>query len=138
MGMTLPLSLPRFAAAAAVTLTALAPASALAAGVHSHPKLAGSPQMRLVDAHHADLRFASDRLPRTANGRVDAKITFAGGLRVSNLRPTGIHGSDIVYTARISSAKVLKNHQKFQVTFRLGDSSPVKRSVKLFLPGEHG
>jgi hypothetical protein len=136
--MTFSPSLPRFAAAAAVTLTAMAPATALAAGVHSHPKLGGSPQMRLVDSNHADLNFASDRLPRTATGRVDAKITFAGGLRVSNLRPTSTHGSDIVYTARVSSAKVLKNHQKFQVTFRLGDSAPVKRSVKLFLPGEHG
>ena len=136
--MTLSLSLHRFPATAAGTLTALARATALAAGVHSHPKTAGSPQMRLVDAHHADLKFASDRLPRTATGKVDARITFAGGLRVSNLRPTGTHGSDIAYTARVSSAKVLKNHQKFQGTFRLGDSAPVKRSVKLFLPGEHG
>jgi hypothetical protein len=136
--MTFSTSLPRLAAAAAVTLTAMAPATALAAGIHSHPRLGGSPQMRLVDAHHADLTFASDRLPRTATGRVDAKITFAGGQRVSNLRPTGTHDGDIVYKARISSAKRLKNHEKFRVTFRLGDSAPVQRTVELFRQGEHG
>jgi hypothetical protein len=136
--MTLSLPLPRIAAAAALAVTTLAPATALATGVQTHPKLGGSPQMRLVDAHHANLQFTSDRLPRTASGTVDAKISFVAGLRVSNLRPTGTHGSDIVYTARVSSTKRLVDHQKFQVRFRLGDSKAVQRTVKLFRQGEHG
>ena len=125
--------------ATALTLTALAPAAALATGVHSNPQLGGNPQMRLVDSHHATLNFASDRLPRTAAGKVDAKITFVNGaLRATDIKPVGTHGSDIRYTARVSSQRALKLHQKYTVTFRLGDSKPVKVFVKLFAPGEHG
>jgi hypothetical protein len=124
--------------ATALTLTALAPAAALATGVHSKPQLRSSPQMRLVDSHHATLNFASDRIARTAAGKVDAKITFLNGARVSGLKPNGTHGNDIKYIATVSSQHVLRDHEKFTVTFRLGNSAPVKRFVKLFLPGEHG
>ena len=118
--------------ATALTLTALAPAAALATGVHSNPQLGGNPQMRLVDSHHATLNFASDRLPRTAAGKVDAKITFVNGARVSDLKPVGTHGYDIRYAATVSSSKPLRLHAKYTVTFRLGDSAPVKRFVKVF------
>jgi hypothetical protein len=124
--------------ATALTLTALAPAAALATGVHSNPQLGGNPQMRLVDDHHATLNFASDRLPRTAAGKVDAKITFVNGARVSDLKPVGTHGNDIRYTAKISSQRPLRLHQKYTVKFRLGDSKTVQRFVKVFNPGEHG
>jgi hypothetical protein len=124
--------------ATALTLTALAPAAAMATGVHSNPQLGGNPQMRLIDNHHATLNFASDRLPRTAAGKVDAKITFINGARVSDIKPVGTHGNDIKYSARVSSQHVLRDHEKFTVTFRLGDSAPVKVFVKLFLPGQHG
>jgi hypothetical protein len=130
------LSSPRLVAAVLAAST-LVPASAMAAGVHSHPKLGGSPQMRIVDAHHATLQFASDRLPRTKAGTVDAKITYVNGLRVSGLKPSGTHGGDIVYTARVSSSNVLVDHQKFQVRFRLGNSQSVTRWVKLFQQGAH-
>jgi hypothetical protein len=124
--------------ATALTLTALAPAAALATGVHSNPKLGGSPQMRLVDSHHATLNFASDRLPRTAAGKVDAKITFVNGARVTDLKPVGTHGTDIKYSARVSYQGDLKLHQKYTVKFRLGDAKTVQRPVKLFAVGEHG
>jgi hypothetical protein len=119
-------------------LSALAPAAALGAGVHSHPKLGGQPQMRLVDSHHATLNFASDRLPRTAAGKVDAKITFVNGAKVTDIKPVGTHGNDIKYQARVSYTKELRNHAKYTVKFRLGDSSTVQRFVKIYLPGEHG
>ena len=54
------------------------------------------------------------------------------------LKATGTHGSDVVYSARVSSSKALQLHEKVKVTFRLGDSKPVQRFVKLFAPGEHG
>ena len=117
-------------------LSALAPAAALGAGVHSQPKLGGQPQMRLVDSHHATLRFASDRLARTADGKVDAKITLVNGAKVTGIKPVGTHGDDIKYEARVSSTKELRNHAKYTVRFRLGDSSPVQRLVKLYLPSE--
>jgi hypothetical protein len=119
-------------------LSALAPAAALGAGVHSHPKLGGQPQMRLVDSHHATLNFASDRLPRTAAGKVDAKITFVNGAKVTDIKPVGTHGNDIRYQARVSSTKELRTHAKYTVKLRLGDSGTVTRLVKLWLPGEHG
>jgi hypothetical protein len=125
-------------AATTLTLAALAPAAAAAAGVHSHAQLGGNPQMRVVDAHHATLTFASDRLPRTAVGKVDAKITFVNGARVSGIKPIGNHGNDIRYSATVSSKTPLKLHQKYTVKFRLGDSTPVQVFVKLFAPGEHG
>jgi hypothetical protein len=124
--------------ALALAVTALVPAAAVAAGVNSHPHLQGSPQMRVVDDHHATLNFAADRVARTAAGKVDATITFVNGARVSGLKPTGTHGSDIKYSARVSSQRPLRLHAKYTVKFRLGDSSAVTRSVKLFAPGEHG
>jgi hypothetical protein len=117
-------------------LSALAPAAALGAGVHSQPKLGGQPQMSLVDSHHATLKFASDRLARTADGKVDAKITFVNGAKVTAIKPVGTHGNDITYEARVSSTKELRNHAKYTVRFRLGDSSSVQRLVKLYLPSE--
>jgi hypothetical protein len=120
----------------ALLLSALAPAAALGAGVHSHPKLGGQPQMSLVDSHHATLKFASDRLARTADGKVDAKITFVNGAKVTAIKPVGTHGSDIKYEARVSSTRELRNHAKYTVRFRLGDSSSVQRLVKLYLPSE--
>jgi hypothetical protein len=116
--------------------SALVPAAALGAGVHPHPKLGGQPQMRLADSHHATLNFASDRLPRTAAGKVDAKITFVNGAKVTDIKPVGTHGNDIKYQARVSSTKELRNHAKYTVKFRLGDSSTVQRLVKLYLPSE--
>ena len=124
--------------ATALTLSALVPAAAMATGVHSNPQLGGNPQMRLIDNHHATLNFASDRLPRTAAGKVDAKITFVNGARVSGLKAVGTHGSDIRYAAKVTSSKPIKLHQKYTVRFRLGDGKAVERLVKVFNPGEHG
>jgi len=121
---------------ALLAVSALVPAAALGAGVHSHPKLGGQPQMSLVDSHHATLKFASDRLPRTAAGKVDAKITFVNGAKVTDIKPVGTHGNDIKYQARVSSTKALREHAKYTVRFRLGDSGTVQRLVKLYLPSE--
>jgi hypothetical protein len=123
--------------ATALAVSALAPAAALATGAHSHPILRGSPQMHVVDAHHATLKFASNRLPRTATGKVDAKITYADGSRVSDLHPRGTHGEDIVYTARITLRRTIQDHQKFTVRFRLGDSPTVERTVTLYTVHQH-
>jgi hypothetical protein len=124
------------ATTALLAVCALVPAAALGAGVHSQPKLGGQPQMSLVDSHHATLKFASDRLPRTAAGKVDAKITFVNGAKVTDIKPVGTHGNDIRYQARVSSTKALREHAKYTVRFRLGDSGTVQRLVKLYLPSE--
>jgi hypothetical protein len=124
---------------AALTATVAVPASALAAAKSDPtPTLGGAPQMRIVDAQHATLHFAADRLPRTKSGKLDATITFAGGERVSGLKADGTHGSDITYVATVSSAKAMSDHEKFTVRFRLGHSKSVTRSVKLYAAGEHG
>jgi hypothetical protein len=125
-------------ATAAVTLLALSPATAMAAGTHAQPQLGGSPQMRLVDSHHATLNFASDRLAKNAYGGLDAKITFVNGARVSGLKAVGTHGSDIRYAATVTSSTPLQLHKKYTVRFRLGHGKTVERLVKVFNPGEHG
>lgn len=96
------------------------------------PELGGSPQMRTIDEHHATLRFASDRLPRTKAGRLDATITFANGERVSGLKRSGRHGLDATYAATISSPRVMSHREKFTVTFRLAESKVVTRTVTLY------
>jgi hypothetical protein len=124
------------ATAAAVAASALTAIAAPAAGVHSHPILRGSPQMIMVDAHHATLRFAAQRIGRTAKGTVDANITFADGSRAYATKPVGTHGGDIVYATRVASQHRLSNHAKFMVGFRLGQSTTVHRSVKLYKANE--
>jgi hypothetical protein len=59
--------------ASLLTAAALAPAAAGA-----DVQLGGAPTLRQVDAHHATLRFASDRLPRTPAGRIAARVVFSG------------------------------------------------------------
>ena len=81
-----------------------------------------APQIRLIDSHRATLTFVFDGLPRTASGRLDAKITFANGARVSGLKPTGTHGRDNVYSARVTDRRPLRVNQKYTVTFSLGDA----------------
>jgi hypothetical protein len=125
-------------ATAAVTLLALSPAAAMAAGTHAQPQLGGNPQMRLVDSHHATLNFASDRLAKNAYGGLDAKITFVNGARASGLKAVGTHGSDIRYAATVTSSTPLQLHKKYTVRFRLGHGKTVERLVKVFNPGEHG
>ena len=118
--------------ATVLATTAILPGAALAAthGV-SHPKLGGAPQMFAVDSHHATLKFASDHIKRTHSGRIDARITFVNGARVTSLKPSGTHAGDIVYTAKVSSKRALREGAKYTVRFRLGDSATIKRLVKL-------
>jgi hypothetical protein len=113
--------------ASALSVAALAPAVAHAADLG----LGGQPQMRLIDANEARLTFAADRLPKTADGSIDARIRFSGGQRVSNLKATGTHGDDITYSARITSRRDFRVGAKYTVTFTLGDEDPVVRKVKL-------
>ncbi|MEA2191229.1 MAG: hypothetical protein QOI73_1350 [Solirubrobacteraceae bacterium] len=101
------------------------------------PELGGAPQMRIVDEHHATLGFASDRLQRTKAGKLDATITFANGERVSGLKRSGTHGTDATYAATISSPRIMSDHDTFKVTFRLGDSKTVTRTVTLYRVGAH-
>ena len=124
-------------AAAALAAAALTPATALAGGPVAKPDLGGSPQMRIIDSHHARLQFTSDTLPRTATG-FDAGISFAGSARrVTKIQLHGTHGSDKVYYATVASKTALVDHASYAVTFRLGDSTPVRRSVKLYQVGDH-
>jgi hypothetical protein len=48
------------------------------------------------------------------------------------LKPLGTHGNDIRYIARVTATRQLRDHEKLTVKFRLGDSKPVKRLVKVY------
>jgi hypothetical protein len=115
---------------ALLATAALAPAAAHAASDHG-ARLGGQPTMVQVDAHHATLEFASDRLPRTAGGAVDARIRFAGGQRVSGLTPVGRHGYDVRYRATVRSQSALRAGAKYTVRIGLPGSATVTRLVTL-------
>jgi len=87
--------------ASALTVAALAPAVALAAGVD----LRGAPSLRLVDANHATLSFTTgDRLTRGADGTYRVRIAFAGPTRkVTSIAADGRHRDDYRYSAKVSS-----------------------------------
>ena len=122
--------------ASLLAAAALTPAAAQAAdGSAAHTaRLGGQPTMFQVDAHHATLEFAADRLPRTATGAVDARMQFAGGQRVSALKPVGRHGTDIRYRATVTSTYDLRVGAKYTVRIRLAASPAVSRLVKLHAP----
>ena len=113
--------------ASVLAVVALAPAAAHAAGA----KLGGQPTMHAIDAHHATLEFAADKLPRTKSGAVDARVQFTGGQRVSALKPVGRHGYDVRYTAAVSSRSDLRVGTKYTVRIKLPGSPSVTRLVKL-------
>ena len=117
--------------AAAVALMTIAPTAALAAGASSTPVLKSSPQMHAIDATHATLKFASERLPKTKAGKIDARIS-SPGLSFTSLKATGRHGSDTTYSAKVTSTAAMRVGQKSTVRFRLGDSTSVTRFVKLY------
>lgn len=119
--------------ASALTLSALA-AAAVAPATAAAPdvKLGGAPTMRLVDSDQARLQFATTkRLARTKTGAVNVRITFAGGQKVSSVKPVGRHGSDVVYRADVKSERDLRVGTKYTVTFKFAGQAAVKRLVKL-------
>ena len=42
----------------------------------------------------------------------------------------------VEFVSRVTSTKALRTHAKYTVKFRLADSQPVQRLVKLYLPSE--
>lgn len=119
-------------ALAALLAAGLVPAVADAADATY--RLGGAPRMVLADAHHATIRFASDRLPKTSSGRYRATIRFATGTdaRVTTIRATGRHGDDVVYTAKVRARDALKAGRKYRLTFILAGSKPQRVFVKAY------
>jgi len=123
--------------AATLAAAAITPTIAVATTADTTPKLRSSPQMRMIDSQHATLSFAADQMPVIRSGKIDAGITMLQG-RVSALKAGNRHGYDRKYTAKVSSTRALRLHAKYTMTFRLGNSTQVKRAVKLYLVGDHG
>ena len=113
--------------ASVLAVAAMAPAAAHAAGA----QLGGQPTMHAIDAHHATLEFAADKLPRTKTGAVDARVQFAGGQRVSGLKPVGRHGYDVRYQATVTSTAPFRINAKYTVRIKLPGSPTVVRLAKL-------
>lgn len=93
-------------------------------------KLMSSPQIREVSGGAGTLRFAATKIRRTASGALDATITRADGTRVGTLRVDGTHGTDVRYAARVSGG--IRAGTTYRLTFRLGTSAPVRRTVKAY------
>lgn len=114
---------------AALIALAFAPATAPAAGADPTPNIQGSPQIHILDRHHARISFDSGRLPRTKAGKLAATIAFANGARVSSVIVNRKYELLDRYMATASSSRVLRHHEQLRVTFRLGGSKPVTRTI---------
>jgi hypothetical protein len=120
---------PLVLTASLLAAAALAPASALAGT--ADVRLGGAPTLRQIDAHHAQLRFATDeRLERTKAGRIKARVTVSGR-SVSGLAPSGRHGDDTVYTARVTSERTLRAGVKYTVKIAVPGQDAIVRKAKL-------
>jgi hypothetical protein len=117
---------PTALTAALLAAAALAPAAANAA----HIELGGQPTLRQLDATHAQLRFAADRLPRRVGGGVAARARIAGQ-RVGALHAAGRHGRDVVYTARVTAPAGLRAGAKYTVRIEIPGQRAIGRLVKL-------
>jgi hypothetical protein len=69
--------------------------------------------------------------PHTKSGAVHARVQFAGGQRVSGLKPVGRHGYDVRYQATVTSKSALRIDAKDTVRIKLPGSPTVVRLVKL-------
>ena len=82
----------------------------------------------------AETRWPPANTTRASTAPVDARVVFAGGQRVSALKPVGRHGSDIRYRATVTSTSDLRVGAKYTVRIRLAGSPAVSRLVKLHAP----
>lgn len=120
------------AVVAGLLVAATVPVVADAAG--SGHRLGGSPQMFLADGHHATIEFATGRLPSKPDGDYRATVRFAKGTdaRVTRITATGHHGSDVVYSAKVTARDALKAGTKYRVTFTLAGAAPQRVFVKAY------
>jgi hypothetical protein len=118
-----------------LTLGLLAAASvpAVAEAATTH-RLGGAPRMVLTDGHHATIKFATDRLPKTSSGNYRATIRFGEDTdaRVTKITATGRHGSDVVYSAKVTAKDTLKAGTKYRVSFTLAGGKPQRVFVKAY------
>jgi hypothetical protein len=63
--------------------------------------------------------------------RCRRRVQFAGGQRVSGLKPVGRHGYDVRYQATVTSKSALRIDAKDTVRIKLPGSPTVVRLVKL-------
>lgn len=128
------MSRPNRIAAVLTGLVVAAAVPAVADADDATYRLGGSPRMILADAHHATIRFATDRLPRKAGGGYRATIRFATGTdaRVTTIKATGRHGRDVVYSAKVTARDALQAGTKYRVTFTLAGAKPQRVFVKAY------
>src|SRR3954451_10972746 len=82
-----------------LTLTApLAVAAALVPAGAQATELGGAPTLRALEGGRIQLKFAVDEKLPTKAGKVATKISV-NGKPVDQLKRTGRHGDDLVYTA---------------------------------------
>jgi hypothetical protein len=87
--------------------------------------------LRVVDSHHATLEFASDELPRKADGTYDASIHMAPGKRPSALTKDGMHGDDTNYVSTITSKHALRVNVRYTVRLKIAGQRDIVRQIKL-------
>ena len=87
--------------------------------------------LRVVDSHHATLEFASDALPKKADGTFDARIVMAPGKRPSALKKHGMHGYDTDYVSTITSKNAFRVNVRYTVRLQIAGQKDIVRQIKL-------
>ena len=108
-------------------LAALALPAVASADVPLHSAIS----MRLVDAHHATLEFASPVLPAKAGGGVDARYVLAPGKRAGAIAKVGLHGTDTRYRATITSKSAWRVNARYTVRLEIAGQKDIVRKLKL-------
>ena len=93
--------------------------------------LGGAITLRVDDSHHANLEFASDALPKKADGTLDARVVMAPGKRASALTKAGMHGDDTRYTATITSKNAFRVNTRYTVRLKIAGQKDIVRKIKL-------
>jgi hypothetical protein len=115
-----------------LTATLLASAALLIpATADAKVDLGSAITLRVIDTHHAKLAFASDVLPKKADGTLDARIVMAPGKRPSALKKDGMHGDDTAYASTIASKNAFRVNVRYTVRLKIAGQKDIVREIKL-------
>ena len=115
----------------ALFATAIVGAALVPATASADVELGGAISLRLVDSHHATVKFASDALPRKADGSLDARIVMAPGKRPAALKKVGMHGVDTRYESRVTSKSKFRVDERYTVRLKIAGQKDIVRKIRL-------
>jgi hypothetical protein len=106
----------------------IAASAALLLPATASADLGSAISLRVVDARHATVSFASDPLP------AGARIVMAPGKTPGALRAVGKHGTDTKYASKVASKQRFRVGVRYTVRLEIPGEKTIVRKVKLIDP----